>query len=666
MQHLIEEALQIPSSKRLLMSRLISLLSICTPLLIQAQQFPVRAIRERNGNLTIIPAKTTWLTIGGNYTFSAAESSATTTPSGNSLFTTGPSTGQSISLQANIKNAHWRPLWSFSLKAATNSETTIIPDNNNSSRSISASAERHLGTSSITGSYSYFSSRFSNDNSNGFLNRVYENALLTPAHNPWFPLKDNGHFEDKTQQTGQLSLKKTLRKMTFGANTTLGAIGDNSNQSLKPGTPFFPAGLLYTRQATDDHYSSNAYMTYNIDYGGSAFSSTARLNYIYNDEKVNFAYPSDRYSYRRSGSDASFTCNSRYAGNDFTAGLNAGSKFYRSTTSLHNKFFLPEISGFVSPNHLFDYHLDARLAANYNAFCSEPPIDRDFSSFLLTQLTPQEAFRFIPFTEVRSFNSLSLLQHREFTSWLRLDLDHFISLYAEFSTRNTKDNVFPVYENNQLLLKNLADTRYKGFELQLQFNTPTRTVPHVYTSNSISFYKFSDIVTRVHAGYNGHTIAGFSTVYKALVERQPVGVIMESSNPPSILGNPTPDYTLKMAHVATWSAISANIDWEYRKGGDVWNGTAAIQDHTGQSASAAMQKGDNIRIHNLSLSYDIKIKPAAQRIRLTAFAQNLLLWTAYTGADPNQLLYDQSVSGGLDFFNLPSTKNYGASASIQF
>src|SRR3984957_3656330 len=275
-----------------------SVLSILlfAPLLIQAQQpvkqlvlkkpytssSRIKTIRERKGSLTIIPAKTRWLTIGGNYTSSAGASSVTAAPYNNSIFRTAHQTGQSLSVLANIKDDTWKPLWTFSLKATTNTETTVIPDNLNTSQSLSLTAERHLEKFSIAGSYSYFSSRFSNDNSNGFLNRVYQNALLTPAGNPWFPLKDNAHLANRVQQTGNLSLQKKQGSLDFGVNTTLDAIGDTSNESLQPGTAFFPKGLIYTRQQKDDHYASNAWLAYRTNYGGHAFFSTARLNYIYN------------------------------------------------------------------------------------------------------------------------------------------------------------------------------------------------------------------------------------------------------------------------------------------------------------------------------------------------------------------------------------------------
>ncbi len=680
------------------------------------------------------------------------------TPFDNNIFRTGNNIDQSLSFRATIKNDQWQRLWAFSLKATTITENTVIPDNRNTTHNVSMSAERRLESFSIAGSYSSFSSRFSNDNSNGFLNRVYQNALQTPlsfnnaqsptlttggqraysnqADNPWFLLKDNGHFADRAQQTGNLSLQKDKGNITFGAISTLDAVHDNSNQSLKPGTAFFPEGLIYTRTQKDEHFTSDAYLAYKHRYSAGRFASTARLNYIFNDEKVSVYYPADLYSWRRASSDAAFTFNSTYDGSNINAGLNAGNKIYGSTTSQKNTYFLPELNGFIESSTLFDYHLDAKLTAGFTSFASELPINHTLSAFMLTQLTPQESFRFIPATEVRTFDNLAPMQHQEFTSGLRLELNHLISLHADFSIRNTKDNVFPAYENNQLIVKNMADTRYKGLEVGLQFNSTNRYSHKFYIANSVSFYKFSNTVTRIKAGYDNHPIAGFSTVYKALVKGQPVGVIMGNSylrdganklligqdgfplvnDQPSIIGNPTPDYTLKFSHVATWRKFTLNIDWDYTLGGDIWNGTAAALDYYGRSAttgaqrnvkdyvfagtmqnggknnipvafydpnlpvsqnrwvrygytgvaSAYIQKGDNIRIHTLSLGYDINTKKYLQRIRLTAYAQNLLLWSAYKGADPNQLLYDQPGTGGLDFFNLPSTKTYGISASFQF
>jgi hypothetical protein len=630
-----------------------------------ASPYSIKSIRTRNNHLLILPAKTRWLTLGGDYTISTGISSVTTLPTDDPpIFRSAFTTRQSLSLQANIKRSryYWTPIWAFSLKAGKTGETTVIPDNRNSSENISASVERYLGHLSIAGGYSYFSSWFSNDNSTGFLNRVYQNALETPTNNPWFVLQNNGHFADRTQQTGQLTLQKKQGHLNFGVINALDAVDDNSNMSLKPSTPFWPAGLIYTRRQNDAHYSQTSYIEFHFRDDDRNLAFTARLNNIYNDEKVKITYPANNYSYHRSTNDASLTLNTDYDGEYLKAGLNLGDATYFSSTSDRNQIFLPEISGYLS-KYFFNNRFNAKLASSYTSFYSEPAINHSFSAFLLTQLTPQDAPLFAPTTEIQTFNNLSPMQHQEFTSWIQLDYLYNVSLRADFSHRNTKDNVFPVYENNQLSLKNLADTRYQSFELQLQVRSNYRPPQYFSINNSIAFYTWSDIVTRMANGYDDHPIAGFSTIYKALVKGQPVGVILVN-NQHTIIGNPTPDFTLKFSHVAHWANFTLNLDWEYRKGGDVWNGTESALDH--KLATSYIQKGDNLRVHTLSLGYDIRIRNYLQHIRLALYAQNLLLWSAYKGVDPNQLLYDQPGSGGLDFFNLPSTKTFGLSASFQF
>ena len=450
-----------------------------TPLLLQAQQplhikepygYPnqVKAVREKKGRLTIVPAKTKWLYIGGNYTVSTAANLINPSPYPDNIFRTGNTISQSLSLRASINKDHWNPLWAFSLKAGNNAETTVLPENRNTTRNVSLSAQRNLEKFSITGSYGYFSSRFSNDY-------------------PWFFLKDYGHLAHRTQQTGNLSLQKNKGYFTLGVITTLDIIKDTSNQSVKPGTAGFPMGLLYTRMQNDDHYSSNAFLAYNFRDHAGAVWSTARLNYIYDNEKVTVDYPANRYAWQRSANDAALTFNTIYDGYYLSAGLNAGNKFYESTTSLKTTFFLPELGGYIAPRNLLDNHLYAKLTAGFTSFCSELPINHTLSPFLLTQLTPQESFTFIPSTEVRSFSNLSPMQHQEFTSGIQLEFDHIISLHANFSIRNTKDDQFPAYENKQLVLKNMADTRYKGYDVQLQFNSPHKNFRRFHSTNSLSF-----------------------------------------------------------------------------------------------------------------------------------------------------------------------------------
>jgi hypothetical protein len=79
-----------------------------------------------------------------------------------------------------------------------------------------------------------------------------------------------------------------------------------------------------------------------------------------------------------------------------------------------------------------------------------------------------------------------------------------------------------------------------------------------------------------------------------------------------------------------------------------------------------IERGDHVRINNIGLVCKLLTKKSLQSVIFTLYANNIILWTRYKGVDSNQLLYDQSNANGLDFFNLPSLKNFGFNISIQF
>jgi hypothetical protein len=83
-------------------------------------------------------------------------------------------------------------------------------------------------------------------------------------------------------------------------------------------------------------------------------------------------------------------------------------------------------------------------------------------------------------------------------------------------------------------------------------------------------------------------------------------------------------------------------------------------------AEAYIEHGDYLRIHSVSLSYKHLFPRVIQNLMLSAYAGNILLWSAYKGVDPKQLLYDSSNGDGLDFFDLPAVKSFGLTASVQF
>jgi len=83
-------------------------------------------------------------------------------------------------------------------------------------------------------------------------------------------------------------------------------------------------------------------------------------------------------------------------------------------------------------------------------------------------------------------------------------------------------------------------------------------------------------------------------------------------------------------------------------------------------AETYIQRGDHIRLNNVSIAWKLKLNKYLQQLSITAYAGNIILWTPYKGGDPGQLLYDQPQIEGIDFFNLPSVKTLGVNVSVQF
>jgi TonB-linked SusC/RagA family outer membrane protein len=81
-----------------------------------------------------------------------------------------------------------------------------------------------------------------------------------------------------------------------------------------------------------------------------------------------------------------------------------------------------------------------------------------------------------------------------------------------------------------------------------------------------------------------------------------------------------------------------------------------------------IENGGFTRIRQLSLSYEVPKgylkKGPFTSLSLTAFANNLHIWTKYDGVDPETSLGGPSNQQGIDYFNNPSTKSYGLRLNV--
>ena len=671
----------------------------------------------------------------------------------NGIFRTASLLSQSLSVQGRYATKGNQYLARIKLGQST--ENTFIKYNKNVSKNFSTFFEATIRKFIVSATYSHLTDKFSNSNRNGFLNRVYQNSILSPisfdntqgnfvgngqrsysdaADNPIFLLEDNGNSFFQSHKMGNVVIEKKVGDFKFRIAQSADKTEENSKEGYKPGTAFFQNGVFINRKKRNSNYVLSARSTYEVDYNKYNFRSTASVNYIFDNARSRIDYQTRAYNYRRSSHDLELNYLTIFDGDDIDAGMRLSNKFYASNTTLKNDFFLPGLSGYITFNNIFNANgLWAKLASNFSNFNSEAPVSSSFAQYNLTRYSTEEAFQYFPATEVNSLNSLLPVRHKEWTVRAEIYYRNKISFEAEIFNRKIFDDVFPVYENGSPVLKNIADHRNKGIELTFTHNVHGKKVT---TNNSLSLFHYRDIVTDVKDGYHFTPYAGFRNINKAIVNGEVLGAITgnrflrdEASHivigndgfpladpNPSVIGDPTPDFVLKISNSLGWKEFSVNFDWEWKKGGDIWNGTQAVLDFYGRSATSAqlrnttgyvfagvfadghpnniavnfydpnssfqsnrwvryghtgiaeeyIQRGDHIRINNIGLNYKLKARKYIQTIAFTLSASNIIVWSAYKGADPNQLLFDQSDTNGLDFFNLPSVKNFAFNISIQF
>jgi TonB-linked SusC/RagA family outer membrane protein len=87
----------------------------------------------------------------------------------------------------------------------------------------------------------------------------------------------------------------------------------------------------------------------------------------------------------------------------------------------------------------------------------------------------------------------------------------------------------------------------------------------------------------------------------------------------------------------------------------------------GGASSAYMEPAGWVRLRDISLSYDVPVKNKVMKnLQVYVTGRNLLLFTPYSGIDPETNL-EGSVNGqGMDYFNNPGTKTYMAGLKVTF
>jgi iron complex outermembrane receptor protein len=162
----------------------------------------------------------------------------------------------------------------------------------------------------------------------------------------------------------------------------------------------------------------------------------------------------------------------------------------------------------------------------------------------------------------------------------------------------------------------------------------------------------------------------------------------------SIIGNANPDFSLGLSNNGRWSNVDFSWLWRAEFGRDVFNNTALVYrsktnvnqnrnflvdalsdpDAVGEPAkfsSRWIEDGSFVRLQNMTVGYRFTMPArmgfaAGRSTRVYLSGDNLLLFTGYSGYDPEVFVDRGLASRGIDYVAYPRARTFTLGANVQF
>lgn len=356
---------------------------------------------------------------------------------------------------------------------------------------------------------------------------------------------------------------------------------------------------------------------------------------------------------------------------------------------------------------------------------------------LSTQLNSQQYNKYFENREITWNNKLS--PETELKTEFGLNARHWQDISLDFSyyVNQTYGLILPVWEQGAPVLTNVGSVRNNGANVNLGYSGGSYYGRFSW-GVSLRWTKYNSVVTSMDLPAPYLPLAGFNNIQTVVADGEPLGAIYGTSwqkddegrkiidndgfplvdNNLKKIGNPIPLYLISLEpYFNFWKNVKLGFILDFRKGGQVWNGTRAALDYSGRSIETSdlrnasryifdgvMASGDVnttevdfynpslpleqnrwvrygfsgvgeeyiedaswIRLNEVSLSYRFQplVNGHRKQVTLSFMGKNLFLITPYSSVDPGTSLFGYSNGSGLDLFNTPSTKTYNFSVTIK-
>ncbi len=498
------------------------------------------------------------------------------------------------------QNVEWDVLMNY-VRSTENQPNTNGFHNNLLLNALVApvSFDTHQGTTLPDGNQRSFSiSNFNNPNwlLNRNRNRTQHERLLTK-------LQVASHLSEDIELIGKASFHKANTEQSFGLlQGTVGFREGYSSDKTFERTNFNgdltfqwdPYGggldfkavstLFYTNESLDYR------LTESVGYGPNTFSDPLRTSVV--DKGIN------RSAYRwLSRFDFEFMeqrAKVSFFNNSYSANIQ------------NQKWFLPTVQcrfefadGWYSDT-IRSLNLTGSWGNDVN-FLNLFYGNQSHNSLLIS---PGQSLAYTANNDLFANDAVSLEEKTSYEVSLDLGLglfDHFWNINATFFHNQTDGAVFPIRENGQFLLRNIADVQNAGFEASIE-GTFFRYNDFSFTPRFI-FSTYNTKVLRLLSTEERVPFAGFSTISRNLIEGQPAGVLVGSryarnaqnqilidaagfpivASEPGVIGDPIPDFNMGFSSNLNWKGLTFDFVIDYQKGGDIWNGTQQVLNYFGRS-----------------------------------------------------------------------------------
>lgn len=486
-------------------------------------------------------------------------------------------------------------------------------------------------------------------NINGFINNTLLNAWSTPNsfsnsqgsiiesnlprrfnsnfNNPHWLLENNQNSEKNNFFIANVQNSYRLSdEIKLNSNLSYTKNEDTQTFGLVKNTSGFEEGYFSDKVIKKDVFNALARFEFdsyesNIEIFSVLDFSSEKLDYQFNEATGfnDFSFNNPESNFQRSHrlNRNALRINNKFSYKYYDAGLEmtVGNNSYLSSLQ-NNKLFLPllqlkvDLNDLLNSHVFYGFYITATTAYNIN----DAPLFYNNQSHNSLGLLPSQSLNYSSNNDLFLSDSVALEDTINQELGLTLQWNLFRTNFdfeINYFNNEIKGSVFPVFDNNTFLLKNIADIRNRGIEFGLSSNFELAN--NFRYTPSIVFSTNRTKVLHINTNAPRIPIAGFSSISKNLIVEQPLGMIVGSvyqrdnqnnlvidengfplvASQPEIIGDPTPDFNLGLSNSFSFADLTLDIVFDIQKGGDVWNGTQNTLNYLGTSQESAIQRNIN-------------------------------------------------------------------------